>query len=283
MSNPFTAHHNHNVASLPSTNPPAATGHLPQSNDVFDPLAYTSSSTDGDSQSHINNVEPFRYRSEVPPAATAALTTGSDRAEISKQEQKEMMESIVEIFHLDEEEVREDVEMGEGDEEVVDFEDQKRRTERLSEALEMLGKLWWARSEFVEVVTEKLADGSRDRELLSFWDSIGLRFSAWAAKHGECHEAKAGLSAYVVKKYLNESRGIRILKRRANMYLAKWRIPLGDSGILNFYLDILSTQTLQHALKIQVLRLVGNSCADTGTISDIPINGCPRLILMISR
>ncbi|KAK6614087.1 GTP binding protein [Botrytis cinerea] len=43
----------------------------------------------------------------------------------------------------------------------------------------------------------------------------------------------------------------------------KWRVPLGDSGILNFFLELLSAHTLRHALKLQILRLVGNSCADT--------------------
>ncbi|TVY25020.1 hypothetical protein LHYA1_G006454 [Lachnellula hyalina] len=42
----------------------------------------------------------------------------------------------------------------------------------------------------------------------------------------------------------------------------KWRIPLGDSGILNFFLEILRAHTLRHALKIHILRLIGNSCAD---------------------
>ncbi|KAB8302306.1 hypothetical protein EYC80_005742 [Monilinia laxa] len=44
---------------------------------------------------------------------------------------------------------------------------------------------------------------------------------------------------------------------------SKWRVPLGDSGILKFFLEILNAHTLRHALKLQILRLVGNSCADT--------------------
>jgi hypothetical protein len=45
--------------------------------------------------------------------------------------------------------------------------------------------------------------------------------------------------------------------------LAKWRVPMGDSGILKFFLQILST-ALESKLRIQILRLIGNSCADTG-------------------
>jgi hypothetical protein len=39
---------------------------------------------------------------------------------------------------------------------------------------------------------------------------------------------------------------------------------MGDSGILKFFLQILSTHALDSKLRIQILRLVGNSCADTG-------------------
>lgn len=43
----------------------------------------------------------------------------------------------------------------------------------------------------------------------------------------------------------------------------KWRVPMGESGILKFFLQILSAHALNSKLKIQILRLVGNSCADT--------------------
>lgn len=56
--------------------------------------------------------------------------------------------------------------------------------------------------------------------------------------------------------------------------LAKWRVPLGDSGILKFFLQVLSTHELQTDLKIQILRLIGNSCADTGKA---PLYGMLRI------
>ncbi|CAG8958675.1 hypothetical protein HYFRA_00011517 [Hymenoscyphus fraxineus] len=40
-------------------------------------------------------------------------------------------------------------------------------------------------------------------------------------------------------------------------------LPLGDSGILDFFLRLLGQDNLDHALKVHVLRLIGNSCADT--------------------
>ncbi|KAL6875284.1 hypothetical protein J3F83DRAFT_730629 [Trichoderma novae-zelandiae] len=42
-----------------------------------------------------------------------------------------------------------------------------------------------------------------------------------------------------------------------------WRGPFGDSGILEFFLRILAGDGLKQGLKIHILRLVGNSCADT--------------------
>ncbi|KAF5650440.1 Rap1 GTPase-GDP dissociation stimulator 1 [Fusarium sp. NRRL 25303] len=43
-----------------------------------------------------------------------------------------------------------------------------------------------------------------------------------------------------------------------------WRLPYGDSGILEFFLDILASDEEQpHGVKVQALRVTGNSCADT--------------------
>ncbi|KAL7938777.1 hypothetical protein V8C35DRAFT_289164 [Trichoderma chlorosporum] len=42
-----------------------------------------------------------------------------------------------------------------------------------------------------------------------------------------------------------------------------WRGPFGDSGILEFFLRVLAGNDLKQGLKIHILRLVGNSCADT--------------------
>ncbi|KAK2022337.1 GTP binding protein [Colletotrichum zoysiae] len=46
---------------------------------------------------------------------------------------------------------------------------------------------------------------------------------------------------------------------------ASWRLPLGDSGVLDFFLSVIvsSSHNLRPALQRHMLRLVGNSCADT--------------------
>ena len=103
------------------------------------------------------------------PMSSALLAgNGALSLQLSAEEQSTMMKSIQEIFELEEEEPKEDVEMGEGkdeEEEVVDLEDQARRTERLKGVLSTLAQLWWSDSEHMDLVAEKLADGSRDRKL----------------------------------------------------------------------------------------------------------------------
>lgn len=42
-----------------------------------------------------------------------------------------------------------------------------------------------------------------------------------------------------------------------------WRLPLGESGILDFFLTLLAEDNLREGLQIHALRLTGNSCADT--------------------
>lgn len=48
---------------------------------------------------------------------------------------------------------------------------------------------------------------------------------------------------------------------------ASWRLPLGESGLLEHVLSVVPvTEEPQHALNKQALRLVGNACADCGTL-----------------
>ncbi|KAF4629001.1 hypothetical protein G7Y89_g9148 [Cudoniella acicularis] len=149
-----------------------------------------------------------KSNSPVPALPGDYFDPASLNLDLSNEEQSKMAKSIREIFQLEEEPEDEDQAMGEGDEEPeIDQDDQRRRTERLSNALINLNQLWWSGYEHMDLVTECLADGSRD---------------------------------------------------------PRWRIPLGDSGILNLFLEVMSTNSLIQPLKIQVLRLIGNSCADTG-------------------
>ncbi|PVH72809.1 hypothetical protein DL98DRAFT_659810 [Cadophora sp. DSE1049] len=46
----------------------------------------------------------------------------------------------------------------------------------------------------------------------------------------------------------------------------RWRIPIGESGVLDFFLGILPHCDARRVLKLQILRLIGNACADVGTL-----------------
>ncbi|KFY75619.1 hypothetical protein V499_04421 [Pseudogymnoascus sp. VKM F-103] len=43
----------------------------------------------------------------------------------------------------------------------------------------------------------------------------------------------------------------------------RWRIPMGNSGLVDAFLMIVATEGIQNSLMIHVLRLIGNTCADT--------------------
>ncbi|KAJ6439756.1 Armadillo-type fold domain containing protein [Purpureocillium lavendulum] len=79
------------------------------------------------------------------------------------------------------------------------------RVARLGAVLSACQEAWAARSDDLELLAQKLGDGSRD---------------------------------------------------------VAWRLPLGQSGILDLFLGILAEDGLSQGLKVHSLRLVGNSCAD---------------------
>ena len=88
---------------------------------------------------------------------------------LTNEEQIKMLKSIEDVFEPGEDAPNDDVDIGDDDEEdsaesAVDLEDQNRRTERLKGILSTLAQLWWVGSEQMDLVAEKLADGSRDRK-----------------------------------------------------------------------------------------------------------------------
>lgn len=46
---------------------------------------------------------------------------------------------------------------------------------------------------------------------------------------------------------------------------AEWRLPFGQAGILDFFLELIATEEMDLAMEAQILRLIGNACADTGS------------------
>lgn len=90
------------------------------------------------------------------------LSTG-----ISNEQQKADMQSILDLFHLNEELPDESDRNDLEDDDLapeVDLEDQRQRTEHLRGIYPALDRLWWTGSDYMIGAAEKLADGSRDRK-----------------------------------------------------------------------------------------------------------------------
>jgi len=65
-----------------------------------------------------------------------------------------------------------------------------------------------------------------------------------------------------------------------------WREPLGDSGILDFFLSLLATEeALRPTLILQILRLTGNACADTNANRQRVIDAgvLPKLVALLAQ
>ena len=103
--------------------------------------------------------------------------------------------------------------------------DASERTAQLKEALAAISEA--SGSNLASGLVEKLADAARDGEF----------------RHEACHPSR---------KLTCES-----------SCLASWRLPLGDSGLLEHVLSAVPKQP-GHALHKQALRLIGNACADCG-------------------
>ncbi len=96
-----------------------------------------------------------------------ADSIASSNTIIPNEEQKADMQSILDIFQLDEElpDQSDGNDLDEDDEaQDADLEDQRQRKERLRSIYPVLDRLWWTGSEYMVGAAEKLADGSRDRK-----------------------------------------------------------------------------------------------------------------------
>lgn len=94
-----------------------------------------------------------------------AVGSRFQNAPLSEGEAKAAMQSILDIFELDEElpDRARGSEQDEDDSEPVpDPEDQSRRIDRLRKICPALDQLWWTNSDYMTVAAEKLADGCRD-------------------------------------------------------------------------------------------------------------------------
>ena len=117
-------------------------------------------------------------KSLVENPTSDVLGTNSLNLLLTPEQAATMSKSVLEVFELEEE--PQDQVMGDGSDDDVDLEDQQRRTERLKGVVPLLAQLWWADSDQLDLVAEKLADGSRDREYIHiFVPELYLPFASW--------------------------------------------------------------------------------------------------------
>jgi hypothetical protein len=135
-------------------------------------------SAGGQQRTPSDPLDLFASRTELPSGENVLNQIPPLSVPLSTENQARMMRNIVEIFDLEEEPQNEDVEMREDDEEepVVDLEDQRRRTDRLRGVLPALAQLWWSDSDQIDLVAEKLGDGSRNRKLCPFQEYCSSLF-----------------------------------------------------------------------------------------------------------
>lgn len=111
-------------------------------------------------------VDTVTPRSFVQNSANGVQGTDSCTLNLSTEQATAMSKSVLDIFESEEKPPKEDGQRGdadEGEDGEVDLADQQRRTEKLKGALSVLAQLWKLKSNQIDLVTEKLADGSRDR------------------------------------------------------------------------------------------------------------------------
>ncbi|KAK7991601.1 armadillo-type fold domain-containing protein, partial [Apiospora saccharicola] len=109
----------------------------------------------------------------------------------------------------------------------VSEEGQSSRLEALSPVLSEVRRLWESGSEELDLIVQKIGDGSRE---------------------------------------------------------VAWRKPLGESGVLEFFLGLVNNDGLRQALAMHTLRIIGNCCADTDVNRErlVTANCMPRLVNLLN-
>ncbi|PCH04775.1 Armadillo-like helical [Penicillium occitanis (nom. inval.)] len=94
-----------------------------------------------------------------------------------------------------------------------------------------------------------------------------------------------GVAAILQKLWQSESRYmVEAAEALANASRdPSWRIPFGQSGVLQFFLQLIATPDVDKDLLFHSLRLIGNSCADTDENREIVVsNNYTRAIMRLT-
>ncbi len=137
----------------------------PASSSMMDDELGTGSSNNIINYSFANNLQTAIAQEfgAFSPSPFAQDPSASNVVGISltKEEQESTMQTVLDVFELDERDP------ADGDEELdpeEEAEDQRLRTEKLKAIGSALDALWWSNNDQMAAAAEKLANGSRDRK-----------------------------------------------------------------------------------------------------------------------
>ncbi|KAK9419627.1 putative UNC-45/Cro1/She4 central domain-containing protein [Seiridium unicorne] len=136
----------------------------------------------------------------------------------------------------------------EDDEVVLSDDEQSWRVEKLRRVLNTLRKLLDSGSTELDGIAQKIGDGSR--EVLS--TSPATVYGTIRARASNPLSAQINLAVPRLR-YQNT----------LTLHAASWRLSLGQSGVLEFFLGLIGKDGLRQAITVHTLRVIGNSCADT--------------------
>ena len=107
-----------------------------------------------------------------------------------------------------------------------------RDIEALRDVRGLMDQMLWKDSQLTLAAARTLADASRDGKNLPQTSAIeAVKGSRW---------------------------------RDIDISVVTWRIPFGEAGILDLFLNTIAREDITDEIALQSLRLIGNSCGDTG-------------------
>ena len=225
------------------------TPNMPLENSISGPLGLTMhkeaaseanrQASESPTQSLHNLYAPDLSRSSSSDVELSAIREAVDRLTVTEPNDDQMFRALEDIFRNAQDYERSINTDYNGTENLWNYlrnaNAASERGDRDIQALRIvqrtLSQMVWNESRLVVVAARTLADAARDRKQPTFLQRASLFI----------HNAEAD-----------------------HIFVASWRLPFGESGILDLFFQILGIETIPDELAVHSLRLLGNSCSDTG-------------------
>ncbi|KAK9777940.1 putative UNC-45/Cro1/She4 central domain-containing protein [Seiridium cardinale] len=154
----------------------------------------------------------------------------------------------------------------EDDEVVLSDDEQSWRVEKLRRVLNTLRNLLDSGSTELDGIAQKIGDGSREGKSCISGEPSHFPLSA------QCFQPRLPqfMEPFSTSPASNpRSAQINLAAPRLRdqntltLHAASWRLSLGQSDVLEFFLSLIGKDGLRQAITVHALRVIGNSCADT--------------------